>query len=99
MDNVDFGPVLLRVATISAAASPFVKVAVDLIRTAFDMPKWGAPVAAFVLSLVVVFALYIALGIKVTSPVAATCVLGSLATTGLSIGMTEVQRRADGKNG
>ena len=99
MDNIDFGPVLLSVATLSAAASPFVKIVVDLSRTAFDLPKWGPPVAAFVLSLVVVFALYIALGIKITQPVAATCILGAMATAGLSIGMTEVQRRADGKNG
>lgn len=98
MESIDYGAVIGALTGIVLAATTIVKMGVDALRLFVDMPKWGPLVAAFVLSLVVVWALAKASGLTFNGAILAQWILASLMTTGLAVGVTEIARRADGRN-
>lgn len=76
------------------AATTVAKTLVDLLRMATDTPRWVPPLAALFCGIISVLLLEIASKVALSADVLATVILAGIVSGGLSVGVTELQKRA-----
>lgn len=89
--NVDYSGGIILIAS---AAAMFVKVLIDAIRMAVDMPRWLPPLLALSGGILLVLVLFVANAVPLTPQSSAQAVLGGLLAGGMAIGVTEVGVRS-----
>lgn len=93
------GDLLANVMILVLAITTISKAVVDLVRMAVDMPRWGPPLVAFVVSIGAGFLLMLANGIAITAQTGATAVLAGILAAGGAVAVTAVARAADEARG
>jgi len=82
----------------ATAAAGLAKTAVDVLKTQRDLYSWVPPVAAFLISFVILVCLSEASGIPINSrPAFAAAILGAFIAAPLAIGATAVQTAVERK--
>jgi drug/metabolite transporter (DMT)-like permease len=83
---------------LASSGSFFLKVLIDGAKLAVDLPRWGVPLLALVLSPIIVWLLMLSAQTYTNTPKAnADLALASIVVFGLAVGVTELGRRADAR--
>lgn len=77
----------------AAAATTFVKVLIDLLKTAWQAPRWVPPTLAVVLGPGAVVLLLVADNKPLDQAALAGAILAGIMAGGTAIGVTELQKR------
>jgi hypothetical protein len=88
MDSFD--PKLVAYALMAAT---LVKVVVDLVKMAAEVPQWVAPTLALLGGILFVVVIMIGSGVVMTAPMYAQAVIAGVLSGGMSIGSTALQSR------
>lgn len=78
---------------LALAATTIVKVLIDILKMAWDAPRWASPVLAVVLGPAAVILLMLASDQQLTSQLLAQAVLSGWLAAGGAVGVTELARR------
>lgn len=91
----DPASVVAAVGVLVFAVSPYVKIAIDLLRMAVPLPKWAPPALAFSCGVAFCPLLLIAAKVPLTPDLYALFPLAGLAVAANAVGMTETQNKAN----
>jgi hypothetical protein len=84
-----------RAAIYAGFASPFVKLFVDGVKYAVDVPRWALPALAWLSGIGFVLVILLANGIVIDAQTAAQALLAGTTAGGGAILLTEFGRKAD----
>lgn len=82
-----------KLVTYSLMAATLVKVVVDLVKMAAEMPQWIAPALALLLGVAFVLVLMIASEVPLTAPAIAQGIIAGVLAASTAIGSTALQAR------
>lgn len=82
-----------KLITYALMSASLVKVVVDLVKMAAEVPQWVAPALALVLGIGFVLVIMVASSIEMTAPTYAQGVIAGVLSGGMSIGSTALQSR------